>query len=35
MKNLFVGKFDMTKNGAWHLDRRLSEVLDVARNSPD
>ena len=32
----FQGKFDMTKDGAWHLDRRLSEALDVAqRNSPD
>jgi hypothetical protein len=32
----FRGKFEMTKDGAWHLDRRLSEALDVAqRNSPD
>jgi hypothetical protein len=32
----FRGKFDMTRDGAWHLDRRLSEALDVAqRNSPD
>jgi hypothetical protein len=32
----FRGKFEMTKDGAWRLDRRLSEALDVAqRNSPD
>jgi hypothetical protein len=30
------GKFDMTRDGAWDLDRRLSEALDVAQhNSPD
>ena len=32
----FRGNFDMTKDGAWRLDHRLSEALDVAqRNSPD
>jgi hypothetical protein len=32
----FRGKFDMTKDGVWNLDRRLSQALDVAqRNSPD
>jgi hypothetical protein len=32
----FRGKFEMTKDGAWQLDRRWSEALDVAqRNSAD
>jgi hypothetical protein len=32
----FRWKFDMTKDRAWALDRRLSEALDVAQsNSPD
>jgi hypothetical protein len=32
----FRGKFDMTKDGGWRLDRRLSDALEVARrNSPD
>jgi hypothetical protein len=31
----FRWKFDMTKDGAWNLDRKLSEALDVAqRNLP-
>ena len=32
----FRWKFDMTKDGAWALDHRLSQALDVAqRNSPE